>query len=107
LLHLRAVPLAEGRGGAAVFVDDISEIKRIESVRRDFVANVSHELKTPIGALETAGGDDRDRGRPRRHQTARRAHGERRLSGSVASSTTSSTSASSKRRKRRLVTSSR
>jgi two-component system sensor histidine kinase SenX3 len=52
LLHLRAVPLADGRGGAAVFVDDISEIKRIESVRRDFVANVSHELKTPIGALE-------------------------------------------------------
>jgi len=52
LLHLRAVPLAEGRGGAAVFVDDISEIKRVESVRRDFVANVSHELKTPIGALE-------------------------------------------------------
>ena len=51
-LHLRSVPLADGRGGAAVFVDDVSEIKRIESVRRDFVANVSHELKTPIGALE-------------------------------------------------------
>src|SRR3954470_6908758 len=51
-LHLRAVPLAGGRRGAAVFVDDVSEIKRVESVRRDFVANVSHELKTPIGALE-------------------------------------------------------
>ena len=30
---------------------DISESRRVESVRRDFVANVSHELKTPIGAL--------------------------------------------------------
>ena len=52
LLQLRAVPLAEGRGGAAVFVVDVSEIRRVESVRRDFVANVSHELKTPIGAME-------------------------------------------------------
>jgi two-component system sensor histidine kinase SenX3 len=52
LLHLRAVPLAGGREGAAVFVEDVSELHRVESVRRDFVANVSHELKTPIGALE-------------------------------------------------------
>jgi two-component system sensor histidine kinase SenX3 len=35
-----------------VFVQDVSEAHRVESVRRDFVANVSHELKTPIGALE-------------------------------------------------------
>lgn len=34
-----------------VLVDDISEHLRLESVRRDFVANVSHELKTPIGAI--------------------------------------------------------
>jgi two-component system sensor histidine kinase SenX3 len=49
--------------GAAGFVRDVSELRRVESVRRDFVANVSHELKTPIGALallaETmAAGDD-------------------------------------------------
>ena len=54
MLHLRAFPLFDGDAplGAAVFVYDVSEIHRVESVRRDFVANVSHELKTPIGALE-------------------------------------------------------
>ncbi len=38
-------------GGSVVFVDDISERRRIDQVRTDFVANISHELKTPIGAL--------------------------------------------------------
>jgi len=38
-------------GGSAAFVDDISERRRIDHVRTDFVANISHELKTPIGAL--------------------------------------------------------
>jgi two-component system sensor histidine kinase SenX3 len=38
-------------GGAVVFVDDISERRRIDQVRTDFIANVSHELKTPVGAL--------------------------------------------------------
>ncbi|MEI8000331.1 MAG: ATP-binding protein [Actinomycetes bacterium] len=37
--------------GAAAYVRDVTELRRIESVRRDFVANVSHELKTPIGAM--------------------------------------------------------
>lgn len=53
VLHLRAEPLRSGAEiiGAVAFVRDVSEGRRIESVRRDFVANVSHELKTPIGAL--------------------------------------------------------
>jgi two-component system, OmpR family, sensor histidine kinase SenX3 len=53
VLNVRAVPLDDGARavGAAVFLRDISEARRIESMRRDFVANVSHELKTPIGAL--------------------------------------------------------
>ncbi|HTR70241.1 MAG TPA: ATP-binding protein [Mycobacteriales bacterium] len=45
----RAQPL-ESREVALV-VDDLTEAKRVESVRRDFVANVGHEIKTPVGAL--------------------------------------------------------
>lgn len=52
-LAIRAFPMpAEGRvDGAVAVVEDISERLRLEAIRRDFVANVSHELKTPIGAL--------------------------------------------------------
>jgi two-component system, OmpR family, sensor histidine kinase SenX3 len=38
-------------GGALAIVDDISERRRLEATRRDFVANISHELRTPIGAV--------------------------------------------------------
>lgn len=38
-------------GGALVVTDDVTEARRIDSVRRDFVANLSHELKTPVGAI--------------------------------------------------------
>lgn len=41
----------EDRRFAVVYVDDHSEYARMEATRRDFVANVSHELKTPVGAL--------------------------------------------------------
>jgi two-component system sensor histidine kinase SenX3 len=52
-LHLRAFPLPQDGSpeGAVAFVRDVTEARRIESMRRDFVANVSHELRTPIGAL--------------------------------------------------------
>jgi two-component system phosphate regulon sensor histidine kinase PhoR len=38
--------------GAVVVLHDVSDLRRLESVRRDFVANVSHELKTPITAVQ-------------------------------------------------------
>jgi two-component system sensor histidine kinase SenX3 len=37
--------------GVIAVIDDVSERRRLEDVRRDFVANVSHELKTPMGAV--------------------------------------------------------
>ena len=52
-LVVHAAPLRVGGAllGAIAVIDDITEMQRIDSIRRDFVANVSHELKTPIGAL--------------------------------------------------------
>jgi two-component system sensor histidine kinase SenX3 len=41
----------DDRRFAVVYVDDQSEYARMEATRRDFVANVSHELKTPVGAM--------------------------------------------------------
>ena len=38
-------------GHVVILVFDDSEMRRLDSIRRDFVANISHELKTPIGAL--------------------------------------------------------
>ena len=38
-------------GGAVVTLSDVTELRRIEQVRRDFVANASHELKTPLTAV--------------------------------------------------------
>jgi len=46
----RVAPLVES-GYVALLLDDLTETRRLEAVRRDFVANVSHELKTPVGAL--------------------------------------------------------
>ncbi len=48
-LRVRVAPMSGG--SALVLVDDITEAERLDHARRDFVANVSHELKTPIGAL--------------------------------------------------------
>lgn len=50
VVHARVAPL--GAEHVLVLVEDRTEARRVEEVRRDFVANVSHELKTPIGALQ-------------------------------------------------------
>jgi two-component system sensor histidine kinase SenX3 len=53
VLLITARPITRDGGivGATALVEDVTDLRRVESVRRDFVANVSHELKTPIGAL--------------------------------------------------------
>jgi two-component system, OmpR family, sensor histidine kinase SenX3 len=52
-LVLSADPLDDGRRntGALVVIEDVTERRRVDAVRRDFVANISHELKTPVGGL--------------------------------------------------------
>jgi two-component system phosphate regulon sensor histidine kinase PhoR len=62
ICHLQAhgAPIRDGHGrriGSVLVLNDVTRLKRLETVRSDFVANVSHELKTPItsikGFLET------------------------------------------------------
>jgi len=44
-----ATPLSQG---ALVLVQDLTNIRRLEKMRRDFIANISHELRTPIASLK-------------------------------------------------------
>jgi two-component system sensor histidine kinase SenX3 len=49
-VHIRAVALQDGH--VTIEALDVTESHRVARVRRDFVANVSHELKTPVGAVQ-------------------------------------------------------
>lgn len=71
-IEMFSAPIQSSAGvvtGAVVVLHDVTELRRLEGVRRDFVANVSHELKTPLtvirGFVETLV-DDPDMGRDTR-----------------------------------------
>ena len=67
VLSLTARPLVGG--GAVLALYDLTQVRRLEAVRRDFVANVSHELKTPltvVGGFAEALADDELPGATRR-----------------------------------------
>lgn len=48
-LLVRAAPVRAG--GAVIVLHDVTDVRRLERVRRDFVANVSHELRTPVSVI--------------------------------------------------------
>ena len=49
LVRVRVAPI--GRGRILVLAEDSTEAHRLDTIRRDFVVNVSHELKTPVSAI--------------------------------------------------------
>ena len=53
VLDLRATPLLGENGpvGAVLILEDVTRLRHLETMRRDFVGNVSHELKTPVTAI--------------------------------------------------------
>ena len=51
IFRAQATPAAVEGAGAVLVLHDISDLRRVDRVRRDFVANVSHELRTPLTAV--------------------------------------------------------
>lgn len=50
-LAVGITPLRDEDGGLLVVLEDITTMRRLETIRRDFVANVSHELRTPVSVI--------------------------------------------------------
>ena len=68
--HLSAHATATGEDVVALIVTDLTDARRLEDIRRDFVTNASHELKTPVAGMQALADSlrlavDRDSGRAR------------------------------------------
>lgn len=51
VLTLAAHPIGNGNGRVLIIAQDVTALRKLERVRRDFVANVSHELRTPLASI--------------------------------------------------------
>jgi two-component system phosphate regulon sensor histidine kinase PhoR len=52
LMHASGFPEANPRTGTVAVFHDVSELRRVDEVRRDFIANASHELRTPLTSIQ-------------------------------------------------------
>jgi two-component system, OmpR family, phosphate regulon sensor histidine kinase PhoR len=52
-LHSSAIPLTQALPGSVLMVfQDLTQVRRLENIRRDFISNISHELRTPLASLK-------------------------------------------------------
>ncbi|MFW5942280.1 MAG: ATP-binding protein [Chloroflexota bacterium] len=51
-LHVVVTPLQDGRQSSLVLLHDLTQLRRLQTVRRDFISNISHELRTPLASLK-------------------------------------------------------
>ena len=52
LVHLVAFPREESKTGTVLVFHDVTETRKVDEIRRDFIANASHELRTPLTAIQ-------------------------------------------------------